>query len=90
MESILLANNAEKYDKAVHGGLDSFKVLAEGGDLAIYIKPRATVDGNPGAVITFTVMLPDGSRARAQAATTVANLMAAARVFQGWIDGGHL
>ena len=35
--------------------------------------PGATQGGRPGVVVTFSVRLPDGSFARAQAVTTLAN-----------------
>lgn len=90
MEPIVCSLSASDFDKAVHGGLDSNPVLPECGDLAIYVKPRATVEGRPMAVITFTVQLPDGSMARAQATTTTRLLEAVSSCVKGWREGGHL
>lgn len=90
MESMNIALSGEKYDKAIHGGLDKLPVLPECGDLAVYIKPEATEKGNAGAVITFTVRLPDGSFARVQAATTAAMMITAGAAVRGWRDGGHI
>ena len=64
MEMITVEVNASRFDQAVHNG------LPEGNDICIYIKKDATVDGAAAAVITFSVKLPDGTIARAQAATT--------------------
>lgn len=89
MESIDCRLSPEMFDKAVHGGIDH-PVLKEGGDLAVYIKPNATVGGNPMAVFTFTVQLPDGSLARAQCATTLKLLDMVLHLIKGWKDGGHL
>lgn len=90
MEHINIVLDSGKFDKAVHGGLDNNPVLKEGGDLAMYVKPRATVNGNAMVVITFTVQLPDGTLARAQAATTAALMEAAGRAIRGWKEGGHI
>lgn len=89
MESVRCELNPEMFDKAVHGGIDH-PVLAEGGDLAVYVKPDATHGGNPMAVITFSVQLPDGSMARAQAATTLRILETMLRIIQGWKKYGHI
>lgn len=90
MENLIIAIDPEKFDQAVHGGLDDLPVLPERGDLAVYMKPKATVNGNAMAVITFTVQLPDGSFARAQAATTAALLDTALSAVRGWREGGHI
>lgn len=90
MESVTCLLSAEHFDKAVHGGLDANPVLPECGDLAVYVKPNATVNGNPMAVLTFTVRLPDGSFARAQSTTTLALWESVLRIFRGWKDGGHV
>jgi hypothetical protein len=90
MEHLSCELSYDKFDKAVHGGLDDNPVLAERGDLAVYIKPMATVLGNPMAVITFTVQLPDGSFARAQATTTTALLESVAGLIRGWKEAGRL
>lgn len=90
MESIKCQLDSESFDKAIHGGLDDKPVLAECGDLAVFVKPNATVGGNAMAVVTFTVQLPDGTLARAQAATTAALLEMVARCIAGWRSGGHI
>lgn len=90
MESLDLALNSEKFDKAIHGGLDEYPVLPSGSDLAVYFKPNATKNGNGMAVITFTVQLPDGSFARAQYSTTVALIETLGRAVKGRREGGHL
>ena len=89
MEGIDCRLSPEMFDKAVHGGIDH-PVLPECGDLAIYVKPNATVAGKPMAVVTFSVQLPDGSHARAQATTTLALLDAVYSCIRGWREGGHL
>ena len=77
-------------DEAVHGKPEGQPSLPEGGDLAIYVKKNATVNGNAMAVLTFSVQLPNGTIRRAQCPTTVANLINALAVLKGWSDGGHL
>lgn len=89
MERVDCCLSAEKFDQAVHGnGVDP--VLPECGDLAFYFKPNVTEGGKPGVVITFGVQLPDGSLARAQVVTTLANFEAVAACVRGWSAGGHL
>lgn len=90
MTSLTCLLDSDLFDKAVHGGLDELPVLPEAGDLAIYAKPNATVNGNGMVVFTFTVQLPDGSMARAQATTTAKLLRTVGAAVAGWIDGGHL
>ena len=90
MEHVTCELSPDKFDQTVHGGLDHLKVLPEGGDLAIYVKPRATLQNNPMAVLTFTVQLPDGRMARAQCTTTTALLESVAGAIRGWREGGHL
>lgn len=41
------------------------------GDMKIITKDKGDRDGSPEAVVTFTVVLPDGSRRQAQSVTTV-------------------
>lgn len=89
MERVDVALSAEKFDAAVHGD-GVVPVLPESGDMAFYIKPRATEGGKPGVVVTFTVQLPDGSQARAQAVTTLANFETVFGCIRGWKSGGHL
>lgn len=90
MESVRVDLSAERYDQAIHGGLDELPILQEGGDLAVFVKPDCTEGGQAGVVITFTVALPDGTMARAQAVTT-ANLMEQiGQAITGWKMGGHI
>lgn len=90
MESIQVALDSDLYDKAVHGGLDYKPVLREGGDLSLFVKTGATIGRKAMAVFTFTVQLPDGTLARAQCPTTVANLKNALAIIQGWESDGLL
>lgn len=89
MERIDVALSAEKFDAAVHGD-GVVPVLPECGDLAFYVKPHATEGGRPAVVATFTVRLPDGSFAKAQAVTTLANFETVFACVRGWKGGGHL
>lgn len=89
MEHITIALDDDKFDAAVHG-TEGPGSLPESGDMAIYVKKNATIEGNAMAVVTFTVQLPDGTKRRAQATNTVANLINALAVLKGWRDGGHL
>ena len=84
MEHIQCELSAEKFDEAVHNG------LKEGGDLAFFIKPKATVNSKPGVCITFSVQLPDGSITRVQAVTTLANFENVFACLRGWKLGGSL
>lgn len=90
MEMVKLELSPEKFDKAVHGGLDDLRVLPDRADLAVYVKPKATQGGNAGVVLTFTVQLPDGSFARVQTVTTAALLESAGMACRGWREGGHI
>lgn len=89
MEMLKIVLDDDKFDAAVHGR-EGPGSLPESGDLAIYVKKKATVGGNAMAVVTFTVQLPDGTKRRAQATTTAANLINALAVLKGWKEGGHL
>lgn len=89
MEHINVQLSSEMYDQSLRGTAE-VPALRECGDLSIYVKPGATVGGRPGAVITFTVELSDGTKKRAQAVTTVALLDLALSSIRGWNDGGHL
>lgn len=90
MEIIAIELNDEKFDHAVHGPPEGPPSLPEGGDLTIYVKRNATVNGNAMAVVTFTVQLPDGTLRRAQCPSTVANFINVLSVLKGWSDGGYL
>ncbi len=89
MERIDVSLSPEKFDAAVHGD-GVVPVLPEKGDLAFYFKRGVTQGGKPGVVVTFTVVLPDGSEARAQAVTTLANFENVFACVRGWKSGGHL
>lgn len=90
MEAIKIKLSDIDFDEAVHGKPEGQPTLPDAGDLAIYIKKKATVSGAAGAVLTFTVQLPNGNLQRVQTVTTVTNLMMALSVLKGWQDGGHL
>jgi hypothetical protein len=92
MENLNISINPDKFDKAVHGGLDAagVPVLVQDGAGDIFVKPNGTVGGKPVAVITFLVKLPDGSTARAQLTTTAALLAMAGGIVKGWSEGGHI
>jgi hypothetical protein len=89
VEHLTCKLDPEAFDAAVHGRPGEV-VLPEGGDLAFVFKPNATEGGNPGLVVTFTVQLPDGTTARAQAVTTLANFELAAGIVRGWRARGDL
>ena len=57
--------------------------LPDGGDLQIITKDAGTVNGNPVAILTFTVELPDGTFRKAQTVTTVALLMGTLAILRG-------
>lgn len=90
MESLEIILSDEKFDAAVHGPPDGQPSLASGLDLSIFVKKRALASGKAAAVITFSVQLPNGQVRRAQAVTTVTNLITALSALKGWRDGGHL
>lgn len=90
MEHVECCLSAELFDKAVYGGLDDLPVLKEGGDLAVYVKPKATVAGKPAVVITFTVQQVDGSLARAQCVVTYGLLEMVTACIRGWKAEGRL
>lgn len=81
MESIRIEIDPKAYDRSVYGTAD-VPALSEGADLSIYLKPKGTVGGLTAAVLTFTVHMPDGSIARAQATTTLKILADAAVVLR--------
>lgn len=78
MEPITIIDDAQKFDKAVHGG------LPEAGDLKFIHKPYATTGGKGAVCVTFTVQLPSGELATAQAVTTVNNLIAVGDAMRGY------
>jgi hypothetical protein len=53
--------------------------LIECGDLQFISKHNATSDGGTAVCITFTVVLPDGTMAKAQAVTTLGLIEAAVK-----------
>jgi hypothetical protein len=63
----ILMEQPKDYDRLVHapGG------LPQASPVVIATKSDCEQDGLPGAVISFEVMLPDGTHARAQATVTV-------------------
>lgn len=86
MECIrLYLGSKEEYDRGVHGSKQpgGLPVLAEMGDLKIATLDDATVTKKPGAVLYFTVRLPDGTKAQAQAVTTVGLLATLAAALRG-------
>lgn len=90
MEHLHVSLSAEDFDKAIHGGLDDKPILPEAGDLAFYVKPNGTVGGRAVVAITFSVQLPDGTMARAQATTTAALIENLAAALRGWRLGDHI
>lgn len=58
-------NGVERFDEVIGSS------LPEGGDLEIITKDAGMKSGNGCVMFTFTVELPDGSRARAQSVTTM-------------------
>lgn len=81
IEVLLDDGTGRAFDAALQG------TLPEAGDLCIITKDRATEGGNPGALLTFTVGLPDGKFARAQAVATVKNLILALDVLRVKYEG---
>ncbi|MEE8538558.1 MAG: hypothetical protein V3S54_01990 [Woeseiaceae bacterium] len=81
MESIhVTLNDRAAFDQAVNGDAS----LVERGDLEIITVDDGTKDGNPAAVITFSVRLPNNEGGyRAQAVTTVRALAMALSAIQG-------
>jgi hypothetical protein len=66
MENIKIRlNDVAEYDRRIKSS------LPEGGDIAFITKDAATESGRAGVMISFTVELPGGGKAIAQAVTTV-------------------
>lgn len=80
MEHVTYLDDPAAFDRFVHEG------LPEGQDLTLAIKARATAGGRPAVVLTWTVRLPDGSTARAQAVTTAGAFLALAAAVRGFVD----
>lgn len=81
----IVLNNPDAYKQVLDNG------LPECGDLTIITLDFATIGNNAGALIAFTVMPPEGETELVQAAVTVANLIALARILQGrYNDDGSL
>lgn len=76
---VLDPDNGQSYDKA----LRQPGILKEAGNLTITTKDKATLEGNAGAIITFSVEMPDGSIRPVQAVTTVKLLKALGRLLNG-------
>lgn len=74
--TVKLADAAE-FDKLVSG-----ECLQEGGDIRFVTKSHATQEGRAAVCITFTVKLPDGTLARAQAVTTARLFCLAAKMME--------
>lgn len=89
MEMLKVALDAAKFDEAVRG-TPGKPVLPEGGDLAVYFRRAVTSEGRSGCVFTFTVQLPDGSLARAQAVATLRHIDMLAACVRGWRARGEL
>ena len=86
MERLNVKLDPDKYDEYCR----KENTLPECRDLEILVKPKCTPTGQAGIMITFTVELPDGSKARAQA-TTLENLfVAAGKCVEAYRQGGHL
>ncbi len=85
METIHVTfNDRAAFDQAVH----AHESLRERGDLEIITIDDGTEDGQPAAVITFSVRLPDNTGGyRAQAVTTVRALTMALSAIQGRYRG---
>lgn len=81
METIhVTLNDRAAFDQAVHDPAS----LTERGDLEIITIDDGTEDGNPAAVITFSVRLPNNEGGyRAQAVTTVRALTMALSALKG-------
>lgn len=89
MEVLTLAlGNDEKFDEAVHRGLDGKGVLLQAGPITLATRDRATVGGNAGAVIAFDVSLPDGKIVTAQAVVTVKQLLMTLAALHGRYSAG--
>lgn len=58
-------NDIDRFDEVISNS------LLEGGDLEIVTKDAGMESGRACVMLTFTVALPDGSRARAQSVTTM-------------------
>lgn len=57
-------------------------VLKDLGDLHVVVKEKATVQGNPSLLLTFTVVLPNGHRAPVQTVCTLRNFLNAAQILR--------
>lgn len=77
MEHTNIKVDAARFDEVVHGGLPM------GRDLEFVVKDGATQEGLPVVAITFSVQLPDGTLARAQAVTTARMVVALGRFMEG-------
>lgn len=79
-ETINIAlDRPDLYDKYVHGE-PGVRSLAQAGPVSVVTKHKVTTKGNSGAVVTFLVVLPDGTHARAQAVVTMKLLLASLKV----------
>jgi len=79
MESVAIRFDDAAFDRVVHNSL----ALREGGDVCFVVKDHATTGGKPAVVITFSVALPNGEIATAQAVITGELLIVAGRAMEG-------
>lgn len=82
MEVITVQLNKPEEFERLRIGTDGAKVLPEGCDLQFVTKDGATDEGAAAVIIAFSVQLPDGRIARAQAVTTVKLLLQTARILR--------
>lgn len=80
MEHVTLLLDDAAFDRFVHEG------LPEGQDLTVAVKAKATAQGKPAVVVSWTVRLPDGTVARVQAVTTAAAFLALALGVKGYVQ----
>jgi len=57
-------------------------LLKDMGDLHVVVKANGTRQGRPIVMLTFTVVLPDGTRAPVQTVTTLRNFLNAAQILR--------
>ena len=71
----------EAFQKLVHAP----DALPEIGDLQVAFGAAQESNGLIPVVFSFTVILPDGSRRRAQAVSTAKNVQTMAAALEGWV-----
>lgn len=85
MESVKIVlddGTGERYDHALRDN-----TLQDSGQLQIITKDVATQEGNPGILLSFGVVLPDGSIKNAQTVVTARTLVAALKVIENNYPG---